>query len=82
MNEKRKLISFDVGEFVMAKDVTRESKWKAPYVGPFRVIRCNKGGAYILEDRAKKVLPFRFPPSHLKRAPYPSEPTEISYVKG
>jgi hypothetical protein len=80
MNEKRKLISFDVGKFVMAKDVTRESKWNAPYVGPFCIIRCNKGGANFLEDRAKRVLPFRFPPSHLKKAPHARALTEISYV--
>jgi hypothetical protein len=78
MNDKRRLANFEVGELVMAKDVTRESKWEAPYVGPFRVIRCNKGGAYILEDRAKRVLPFRFSPSHLNRAPYASEPTAFT----
>ena len=80
LNEERKLVSFDVDELVMAKDVTRESKWEAKYVGPFRVIRCNQGGAYLLEDRAKRRLPFRFPPSHLKKAPFATEPTESSYV--
>jgi hypothetical protein len=68
LNQYRKLVSFEVGDMVMAKDVTKESKWNPHYVGPFRVVRCNLGGAYKLEDRANRLLPlpFRFPPSHLK----------------
>jgi hypothetical protein len=56
MVEKRKMISFEVGELVMAKDVTRKIKWKSPYVGPFRLIRCNKGGAYIFGRSGKKSV--------------------------
>jgi hypothetical protein len=65
-NAKFKIVVFKPKDRVMAKDVTRTSKWHSFYEGPFEVIRRNMGGAYILKDSANSILPFRFPPSHLK----------------
>jgi hypothetical protein len=65
-NAKFKLVVFKPKDRVMAKDVTRASKWHSFYEGPFEVICRNLGGAYILKDSANSILPFRFPPSHLK----------------
>lgn len=63
----------------MAKDVTRTSKWHSFYEGPFEVVRRNTGGAYILKDRANSILPFRFPPSHLKLVTKEQPLVEKSY---
>jgi hypothetical protein len=63
----------------MAKDVTRTSKWHSFYEGPFEVVRKNTGGAYILKDAANSILPFRFPPSHLKLVPKSQPLMEKSY---
>jgi hypothetical protein len=65
-NAKYKIVTFQPGDNVMAKDVTRTSKWHSKYEGPFEVVRRNNGGAYILKDKTNSILPFRFPPSHLK----------------
>ena len=42
------------------------SKLQPRYEGPFKVLRCNKGGAYILEDNTGALLPRNFAPSALK----------------
>jgi hypothetical protein len=78
-NSTHKLHEFESGQFVMAKDVLRGSKFNAAYEGPFEVIRRNKGGAYLLKDATGSQLPFRFPPSHLKAAPGISKAVEHSY---
>jgi hypothetical protein len=48
------------GAFVMAIDELRTSKSQPRYLGPFKVLRRNQGGAYILQDAAG---------NELKRAP-------------
>jgi lipoate-protein ligase A len=56
-----------------------DNKWHSFYEGPFEVIRRNTGGAYILKDRANEILPFWFPPSHLKLVALSQELMEKSY---
>jgi hypothetical protein len=82
-NAKHKLVVFHAGDRVMAKDVTRTSKWHSFYEGPFEVVRINKGGAYILKDKSNSLLlfrPFRFPLSHLKLVPKSETLMEKSYA--
>lgn len=59
-------VLFPEGSFVMVKDVTRNDKMDPRYEGPFKVIRRNKGGAYILQDNTGALLSRNFPPSALK----------------
>ena len=68
-----------VDALVMVKDVVRTSKWQLYYDGPFRIIRRNQGGAYLLKDKSGRQLPFRFPIDHLKPCPWAKEAIEKSY---
>jgi hypothetical protein len=79
-NAKHKLVVFHAGDRVMAKDVTRTNKWHSFYEGPFEIVKLNKGGAYILKDKANSLLPFRFPPSHLRLVPHSETLMEKSYA--
>jgi transposase InsO family protein len=44
------------GAYVMAVDELRTSKSQPRYLGPFKVLRRNQGGAYVLEDAAGNFL--------------------------
>jgi transposase InsO family protein len=48
--------TFPSGSFVMAKDELRTAKAQPRYLGPFTVIRRNRGGAYVLRDAAGNML--------------------------
>jgi transposase InsO family protein len=48
--------TFSPGTYVMAKDELRTAKAQPRYLGPFLVIRRNRGGAYILQDAAGNAL--------------------------
>jgi hypothetical protein len=48
--------TFPPGSFVMAKDELRTAKAQPRYLGPFSVIRRNRGGAYVLRDAAGNML--------------------------
>jgi hypothetical protein len=48
--------TFPPGTYVMAKDELRTAKAQPRYLGPFLVIRRNRGGAYILKDAAGNAL--------------------------
>ena len=86
-DKKHKIVDqFPLGSFVMARDVTQGSKWNAAYEGPYEVSRWSKPegskaalGAYYLKDRTGSELPFRFPPSQLKAAPFVKIAKEQSY---
>jgi hypothetical protein len=74
------MVVFHLRDKVMAKDVTRTSKWHSFYEGPSEIDRLNKGGAYILKDAAYSLLPFRFPPCHLKLVSKLESLMEKSYL--
>jgi transposase InsO family protein len=57
---------FPDGAFVMVEDITRNNKMAPRYEGPFKVIRCTKGGSYVLQDNTGSLLPRNYPPSALK----------------
>jgi hypothetical protein len=50
---------------------------EAPFVGPFKIIRRTKGGAYQIEDSIGSLLPRDLPPSKLK--PIKEQPSTTSY---
>jgi hypothetical protein len=56
---------FPKGSYVMVLDTIRSAKHLPRYTGPYKVIRKNQGGAYILEDHDGSQ--HKHPPNHLKR---------------
>jgi hypothetical protein len=71
-NKKVKPRSFRVGDLVLRKVTlaTRDStegKLAPSWEGPYKVISCQRPGAYYLEDFAGKVLPRPWNAEHLKR---------------
>jgi hypothetical protein len=56
---------FPAGCYVMILDTMRNDKTSSRYTGPFRVIRKNRGGAYIIEQHDGTQT--TRPPSQLKR---------------
>ena len=56
---------FPDGSYVMMRE--REDSALSPrYNGPYKVLRRNKGGSYVLLDSTGKLFPNNVPPSHLK----------------
>jgi hypothetical protein len=72
--------TFPPGTFVMAKDELRTSKAQPRYLGPFRVVRRNRGGAYILMDAANN--PLTRAPEALKQVSINREFGDSSTVEG
>jgi transposase InsO family protein len=62
---KHQLVDYPPGSLVMATNLQR-SKLDPKFEGPFKVIRRNKGGAYILQDLDNVVLTRNYAPSQLK----------------
>ncbi|ORX60428.1 hypothetical protein DM01DRAFT_1281194, partial [Hesseltinella vesiculosa] len=58
------------------------SALEAKYIGPFKVVMRNQGGAYILQDKTGELVPSKYPPEQLKSVS--EEPTisgeETHYV--
>jgi len=57
---------FPDGARVMVLDVDPSSTLAPKYEGPYKVIRRNTGGAYVLSDGDGQVMKRAYPPSHLK----------------
>jgi hypothetical protein len=64
--KKHKAKSIPDGAMVMAVNFTRKYKMEPRYEGPYKVIRRNRGGAYVLMDRDGEVLGRNYAPSQLK----------------
>jgi hypothetical protein len=54
------------GSAVMIKNIKRTQKTDALWLGPYTVVRCNRGGAYTLQHQDGTILPRDVPPSQLK----------------
>ena len=80
-NASHNTSDFAVGSTVMYRDVTKKSKLDPTWLGPCRVLKATKGGAYVLLDNDGQLLDRRFPPSHLKLVSPPDD-DEISHVVG
>ena len=70
---------FPPGSYVMRRDPSKTSSLQPNYEGPFKVLKRNKGGAYLLQDSTGALLPRSVPPSHLKIISYQNDPSEQSY---
>jgi len=57
---------FPPGAAVMTIDPTRSTKLDPVYEGPFRVLRRNRGGTYLLQDHDNTLLSRPVPPEDLK----------------
>jgi hypothetical protein len=71
-NRKVNPRSFKVGDLVLRKVTlaTRdpfEGKLAPNWEGPYKVIRCQRPGAYYLEDSTGKALPRPWNADHLKK---------------
>ena len=65
-SKRMQMRSFAPGDKVMRWREERTSKLEAKWAGPYTVVRCNKGGAYVLRDQEGVIAPEAFPPSKLK----------------
>jgi hypothetical protein len=74
-----KIRSFPEGSFVMAMNKTRNNKFEAAYKGPFKVLRRNKGGAYVLQDTDGNAMHRNFTPSELKLISHEPDETNKSF---
>ena len=71
---------FPVGSMVMVKDPTRSSKLEPYYLGPFKVLRKNRGGAYLLLDSDHTLFQRAVAPESLKLVHKDPKHDEVSYV--
>jgi hypothetical protein len=76
----RHLTSFPDGSFVMTVNKSRTNKLEARYEGPFKVLRRNKGGAYILQDTDGLTLPRNYTTEELKLISHDPDEHGKSYV--
>ena len=58
-------IDLKIDAIVMVKVITPTSL-QSPYVGPFKIVRQNRAGNFILRDGNNNILPRPFTPSRLK----------------
>ena len=79
-NKKHRIISFPIGSYVMATDPVRENKLSPLHEGPYKVVRRNRGGAYILMDHDNVLLRRNYAPSQLIAVPKPSQPIDNEQV--
>jgi hypothetical protein len=64
-NSTHKPVNFPPGSFVMTTDPLRSTKLEPLREGPFRVLRRNRGGSYILADQLGNILPRNYAPAQL-----------------
>ena len=57
---------FPEGSFVMVVDTRKYNKLAPHYEGPFKVLRCTRGGSYVLQDMTGALLSRNYPPSAMK----------------
>ncbi|PRP82664.1 hypothetical protein PROFUN_10028, partial [Planoprotostelium fungivorum] len=76
----RHLTSFPDGSFVMTVNKSRTNKLEARYEGPFKVLRRNKGGAYILQDTDSLTLSRNYTTEELKLISHDPDEHGKSYV--
>jgi hypothetical protein len=61
---------FPDGSYVMLRSPGRLSKQHPKYVGPYIVLRCTRGGSYVLQDETGDLFPRNASPSQLKLISY------------
>jgi len=71
--------SFPIGAYVMAYNKLRRNKFEAAYKGPYKVLRRNTGGAYVLQDTDGNAMHRNFTPSELKLISHEPENESPSY---
>ena len=80
-NETHKIIpEFKPESWVMIKNVTKSGKSEPSYEGPFKVIRRNTGGAYILQDKTGALLNRNIPASQMRAILVQDDDDDESYV--
>jgi transposase InsO family protein len=57
---------FPDGSYVMVEDPSPGGSLLPTWEGPYKVVRRNRGGAYVLEDLTKKLLASNVAPSRMK----------------
>lgn len=51
----------------MIKNVNSLSKLESPFLGPYKILKRNRGGAYILTELKRGEISKKFPPNLLKK---------------
>ena len=72
--------TFPEGSFVMATNKNKANKFEANFEGPYKVIRQNKGGAYLLQDADGAFLPRNYAADELKIISHDPDDFGTSYV--
>ena len=80
-DKSHRLQSFTDGSFVMARDDTRSGKFSPYFEGPYKVVKRNRGGAYLLLDHDGVLLHRAYAPAQLVSVPSPPEaPVDTSDI--
>ena len=76
------MVFFKVGSYVMALDSLRDYKLAPRYEGPFKVVRRNRGGAYVFMDHDNTLLHRNYAPNlnQLISVPTPTIPASDNDV--
>jgi hypothetical protein len=64
---KKSSPSFAVNDLVMIQDTLRRNKMEPPWVGPYKILRKNRGGAYIIQDSTGALFPRNVTTSQMKK---------------
>jgi len=59
--------AFKVHDVVMIRDESKVNKMEPIWVGPYKILRKNRGGAFLLLDSTGALLPRNVAPSQMKR---------------
>jgi transposase InsO family protein len=65
-DEYSRLNQFPINSLVMITNTSKRSKLEPRFVGPYRIVRCQHDGSYLLMDGRNNLLPQSFAPSQLK----------------
>lgn len=82
VDRRRKLVEYHPGDLVMIRKLDRRKGSDPLFMGPYTVLRRNKGGSYLLQDATGALYDHNIPSSHLKlisRATAVTEAEELSF---
>jgi len=65
-NSKRKIVKFNLNDYVFLIRINRNDKCISKWIGPFKIGRISRGGTYSLYGKENELLFDTIPPSQLK----------------
>ncbi|SAL96936.1 hypothetical protein [Absidia glauca] len=73
-NATHKIVDYPIGTLVGLMKPIQPNQMEAKYNGPFTIVKKNRGGAYVLQQRNGELLPKAYPPSALKHLSDENDP--------